>query len=86
MSVAVVREAAAAIRDGWGDDAKPDWEGARLYHLATADLLDVLANRYDAVLSTFAPGSKAGAATAAENVTGWQEALALALTYLGRAS
>jgi len=51
--------------------------------LAVADWLEVVATRYESMLDTFAPGSRAGAVTAAENVTGWSEALAVARAYLG---
>lgn len=54
--------------------------------LAVAVWLDVVAARYEALLDTFAPGSRAGAVTAAENVTGWHEVLTVARAYLGEAS
>jgi hypothetical protein len=52
--------------------------------LAVADWLDETARRHDDILDTFAPGSKAGAATAAENTFGIKQALAVAVAYLGR--
>lgn len=51
---------------------------------AVADWLDVVASRNEALLSSFAEGSRAGAVTAAENTLGWTEALAVASAYLGR--
>jgi hypothetical protein len=51
--------------------------------LAVADWLEATADRHDAILDNFTPGSRVGAVTAAENVTAWEQALAVAHAYLG---
>ena len=51
--------------------------------VAIADLLDALAARYDEVACTFPDGSEVGQRTAAETVTGWQQAVNVAKIHIG---
>lgn len=88
--------AAATIIGAWGHDAwgisveESDAAYIAAMHpgvgLALPSLLRVIADRYESMLDTFAPGSKAGEVTARENVTGFDEALATARAINGSAS
>ena len=74
-SVGTVRAAVAAMHR----DEDVRWN-------RVGDLLEAAVDRYEDVLATFPAGSRAGAATAAQNVGAWEQALAVARAYLERVS